>query len=118
MGTDVVGKLPGEVTIVIENELECMNHDAHKLHHLQCGQVLLPPEEPKGTQKETKWLVNSSITMSCNTSPWKAFRHSLKMLSKFHIFMGQNESKFPKGYWVGQNKQKGQKGPRFHIPNH
>ena len=46
MGTDVVGKLPGEVTIVIENELECMNHDAHKLHHLQCGQVLLPPEEP------------------------------------------------------------------------
>ena len=47
VGTDVVGKLPGEVTIVIENELECMNHDAHKLHHLQCGQVLLPPEEPK-----------------------------------------------------------------------
>ena len=47
MGTDVVGKLPGEVTIVIENELECMDHDAHKLHHLQCGQVLLPPEVPK-----------------------------------------------------------------------
>lgn len=45
VGTDVVGKLPGEVTIVIENKLECMNHDAHKLHHLQCGQVLLPPEE-------------------------------------------------------------------------
>ena len=52
MGTDVVGELPGEVTIVIENELESMNHDAHKLHHLQRGQVLLPPEEPKHKRRQ------------------------------------------------------------------
>ena len=42
---DEVGELPGEVAVVVEDELEAVDHDADELDHLQVGHVLLPPNE-------------------------------------------------------------------------
>ncbi len=44
VGAYVVGKLPGEVAVVVENKLEAVRHDADKLDHLERGHVLLPPD--------------------------------------------------------------------------
>lgn len=43
MRPDVVGELPGEVTLFVKYELEGVDHDANELHHLQCRHVLFPP---------------------------------------------------------------------------
>ena len=43
VNADVDGVLPGEVTVVVEQQLELVDHDGHKLHQLQLGEVLLPP---------------------------------------------------------------------------
>ena len=42
--TDVDGVLPGEVTVVVEQQLELVDHDGDKLHQLQLCEVLLPPD--------------------------------------------------------------------------
>ena len=34
MSTDVIRKLPREITIIIKDELESVNHDANELKHL------------------------------------------------------------------------------------
>ena len=41
---DVVGKLPGEPAVVVEEQLEAVHHHGHELHHLHLGHVLLPPD--------------------------------------------------------------------------
>ena len=43
VNADVDGVLPGEVTVVVEQQLELVDHDGDKLHQLQLGEVLLPP---------------------------------------------------------------------------
>ena len=34
---DVVGELPGELAVVVEEQLEAVRHKGHKLHHLHPG---------------------------------------------------------------------------------
>ncbi len=46
MGPNVQSQLPWEVAIVVENQLEAVNHDRNKLYHLNSRHVLLPPDEP------------------------------------------------------------------------
>ena len=41
---DVVGKLPGELTVVVEQQLESVHNKGNELHHLHLGQVFLPPD--------------------------------------------------------------------------
>ena len=41
---DVVRELPGEVAVVVQEQLEAVDHDSHELDHLQSGHVLLPPD--------------------------------------------------------------------------
>ena len=43
VNADVDGVLPGEVAVVVEQQLELVDHDGDKLHQLQLGEVLLPP---------------------------------------------------------------------------
>ena len=44
VNADVDGVLPGEVTVVVEQQLELVSYDGDKLHQLQLGEVLLPPD--------------------------------------------------------------------------
>lgn len=44
MSPDIVRELPWELAIIVQNQLEPMNHDAHKLDHLKSGHVLFPPD--------------------------------------------------------------------------
>ena len=41
---DVYRILPGEVAVVVEQQLELVDHDGDKLHQLQLGEVNLPPD--------------------------------------------------------------------------
>jgi hypothetical protein len=43
VGSDVKTVLPGKAAALDEEQLEAMDHDAHKLYHLQACHVLLPP---------------------------------------------------------------------------
>ena len=44
MHGNVVGKLPGEPAAVVEEELNAVQCEGDKLHHLHPGEVLLPPD--------------------------------------------------------------------------
>jgi len=44
MGGNVVSKSLGETTVIVEEKLKSMCQDGNKLHHLQCSQMLFPPE--------------------------------------------------------------------------
>ena len=44
MGADVVGELLGEAAVVVEEELEGVDHDGHELDHLEVGDPRLPEE--------------------------------------------------------------------------
>jgi len=44
VGANVVGDLPREVAVIVENQLEAVHHDGDKLDHLQSRHVLLPPD--------------------------------------------------------------------------
>ena len=41
---DVVGELPGEPAVVVEEQLEAVHTKGDELRHLHLGQVLLPPD--------------------------------------------------------------------------
>ena len=43
MNADVNWVLPGDVTVIVEQQLELVDHDGDKLHQLQLGEMLLPP---------------------------------------------------------------------------
>lgn len=44
MCANEVGKANGIVAVVLEEQLERVHHDQHKLNHLHHGQIFLPPE--------------------------------------------------------------------------
>lgn len=44
MRSDEVREVDGIVAFVPDQQLECVQHDQHELHHLQQGQVFLPPQ--------------------------------------------------------------------------
>ena len=43
MNADVNWVLPGDVTVIVEQQLELVDHYGDKLHQLQLGEMLLPP---------------------------------------------------------------------------
>ena len=43
MNANVNWVLPGDVTVIVEQQLELVDHDGDKLHQLQLGEMLFPP---------------------------------------------------------------------------
>lgn len=44
MGTNEIGKVNRIIALVVDQQLERMQHDQHKLDHLQQRQIFLPPQ--------------------------------------------------------------------------
>ena len=43
LNTNVNWVLPGDATVIVEQQLELVDHDGDKLHQLQLGEMLFPP---------------------------------------------------------------------------